>query len=155
MVEFNGYLHGAAEKAFFKKSRNILLKGYFAFLPMALPVIILGGRILDSVAFIYAFLAFLLIFPLLFFIPKSSKERMGLLPKRIYTDGETIVVIAERYSESKLISDVKAVIDHGEFYELSFPFGKISDKFICQKSLLTKGSLAEFESMFSVDVIQK
>ena len=30
----------------------------------------------------------------------------------------------------------------------SFIFGKISDKFICQKDLLTKGSLEEFERIF-------
>lgn len=155
MIEFNGYLNGSAEKAFFRKGRNIILKGYLILVPMSLPAIIMGGRILHSVTFIYAVLGFLLVLPLFFFIPQSKKERMALLPKRIYTDGETIVVIAERYSESKLIGDVSSVIDHGEYYELSFPFGKISDKFICQKSLLAQGTLAEFEALFSNKLIRK
>ena len=54
-----------------------------------------------------------------------------------------------------MISDVKKVVDHGEFYELSFVFGKVSDKFICQKSLLTKGTLEEFKAMFGDKVYRK
>ena len=59
-----------------------------------------------------------------------------------------IVCIAEQYKESKPISDVSKVIDCGSYYDIRFPFGKLSDKFICQKDLLTKGSLEKFEELF-------
>ena len=77
-----------------------------------------------------------------------------MLPKRIYTNGDHIVCVAEKYTDSKLIKDVKKVIDHGEFYELCFPFGKTSEKFICQKSLLSKGSLGAFERLFADKIIK-
>ena len=48
-----------------------------------------------------------------------------------------------------VIGDAKQVRDFGEFYEIVFLFGKISDKFICQKNLLTKGTLEQFESLFN------
>ena len=47
-----------------------------------------------------------------------------------------------------MISDAKQLRDFGEFYEIVFPFGKVSDKFICQKNLLTQGTLEEFEKLF-------
>jgi hypothetical protein len=78
-----------------------------------------------------------------------------MLPKRIYIKDDHIVCIADRYTDSKFISDVNKVIDHGEFYELCFPLGKVSEKFICQKDLLTKGSLREFESIFKKKIERK
>lgn len=54
-----------------------------------------------------------------------------------------------------MIKDVKNVYDHGEFYDLVFPFGKISGKFICQKNLLTEGTLAEFEALFDGKIVRK
>ena len=78
-----------------------------------------------------------------------------LLPKKIYVEDEYIVCVGEAYEESKFIDDVAKVIDHGEFYELVFPFGNASDKFICQKGLLTKGTLEEFEQLFSGKITRK
>ena len=43
--------------------------------------------------------------------------------------------------------------DH--FYFIKFPFGKYSDKFICQKSLLTQGTLEEFEALFEGKIERK
>ena len=56
--------------------------------------------------------------------------------------------------EYRNIEDVKCVRDFGEFYELVFPFGKISEKFICQKDLLSKGTLAEFEALFGDKILR-
>ena len=88
-------------------------------------------------------------------IPKSKKEQLALTPKRIFVDGESIVSIADKYSESRLICDAKELRDFGEFYEIVFPFGKFSEKFICQKNLLTKGTLEQFESLFSNKIVRR
>ena len=71
-----------------------------------------------------------------------------MLPKRIVADEESITCTTDKEIVTKWITDVKQVIDHGEFYELVFPFGKISTNFICQKELLTKGTLEQFERLF-------
>ena len=81
-------------------------------------------------------------------LPKSKNYKMLWNPQRIVIDQDMITCTANSYVESKFIDDVKEVRVHEEFYELVFPFGKISNKFMCQKSLLTKGSLAEFEELF-------
>ncbi len=96
------------------------------------------------ICFAPAFVAITLI-PL---IPKTKKQKLQLTPKRIFTDGETLTCVGENYTESMLIGDEKEVRDYGEFYVLVYPFGKVSEKFVCQKKLLTKGSLEEFEALF-------
>ena len=155
MIEFTGYITGKAEKRFVQKSRRIgLIFSSFAIL-FALPIAFLIGKfVLHDDAFIYAMLAGLSILPLICFIPKGKKEHLSMLPKRIYTRDNHIVCVADKCTDSKLISDVTKVLDHGDFYELCFPFGKISEKFICQKSLLSKGSLGAFERLFKGKIVK-
>lgn len=154
MIEFNGYISGAAEKRFHRKGqimgRNVLMVGVIFMLPMAF---MFEEASLRRV-FLLTCLTFLCLIPLLVRIPNSKKSQKELLPKRIFTDGEQIVCLADKYEENKYIDDVKEVRDFGEFYELVFPFGKVSDKFICQKSLLTQGTLEEFEALFEGKIVR-
>ncbi len=148
MIEFKGYISGKAEKYSLKKSRRavrIAMCGAILFLS-PLPVI---GSICTknyelaigvAILFVITFLAS--------FIPISKKQKINFAPNRIYTEDEYIITAGIKFEEYNLIEDVVKVIDYGEFYDLIFPFGKKSDKFVCQKSLLTKGTLEEFEALF-------
>ena len=49
---------------------------------------------------------------------------------------------------STLVNSVTRVLDYGEWYYLLFEFDSRDIYFVCQKSLLTKGSLEEFEALF-------
>ncbi len=155
MIEFNGYLTGFAEKHFFRKSRilgqNILLVSSFIILPAIVSVAIRIQNWTPILIWLFAFAGI----PLIVMIPKGKKEKIQITPKRIYVEDEYIVCVADRYTESRLVSEVKTVRDFGEFYEMIFPFGRISDKFICQKSLLTKGSIQDFEALFSGKIVNK
>ena len=154
MVEFKGQLTGAAEKRFLKRVADV---GQLIFLVMSLlmsPVIIRLSIREQSMLPISIYLLFIVIILLIARIPKSKKERNAITPKRIYTEENKIVCVAEKYVEYRKIADVKCVRDFGEFYELVFPFGKISEKYICQKNLLTKGTLKEFESMFGEKIVR-
>lgn len=149
MIEFSGYITGVAQKRFLQRARalteRILISGVLTILPISLLIgVKTGDYLLMRLNFIMIGVVFLLVR-----IPKSKKEVKAITPKRIYTDGETIVCVADRYTEVKKVSDVKYVKDHGAFYELVFSFGKISEKFICQKDLLIKGTLEEFEGLFA------
>ena len=149
MIEFEGYLTGTAEKAFVRKTRKTALFALGFGVLLTLPLIFLFGKaVFRDDAFIYAMLSAMFIGAIIVFIPKGKKEHQAMLPKRIYMDKSHIVCVADRYTDSRLISDVTKVVDHGDFYELHFPFGKSSDKFICQKSLLKKGTLRGFENLF-------
>ena len=154
MIEFNGYLTGSAEEYFQKRSKTIGLKIGFAAMILLLPATVIVWLRTRISLFPYLYTAGFLGFLLIAIIPRGKKERLGLTPKKIFTEDGYIVCIADRYTDSRLISEVKCVKKFPEFYELVFPFGKISEKFICQKSLLTKGSLEEFEQMFECEIIE-
>ena len=156
MVEFVGHLTGKAEKAFVRKTRNTGLWILAIAILLSIPFIFFVGKnIMHDVKFSYCMLGALCIVPLFALLPKSKKEHMAMLPKRIYSNEDQIICVADRHTDAKSISDVVKVIDHGEFYELCFPFGKLSDKFICQKTLLEKGTIEEFESMFAGKILRK
>ena len=124
--------------------------------PLILPMIFFCSNVLlRDPAFSYAMLGSLAVIVFFLLIPKGKKEHISMLPKKIYTDGELIVCIADKYTDSRFIHDVKKVIDHGEYYELIFPFGKVSEKFICQKSLLAKGTIWGFEALFDGKITKR
>ena len=155
MIEFKGCITGNAAKYFWKASRsilrNVILGVIFILFPVVLVITIMAGdfRILIAYALLSASMLIMLV------IPRSEKEKSSWFPKRIFTDEEYIVCTSEKYEEYKLIEDASRVIDYGDFYYIVFPFGKISDKFICQKDLLTQGTLEEFEALFDGKIERK
>ncbi len=155
MIEFKGCITGNAEQYFWKRSRNILRNILITVILVLFPAFfvtaILVGHL--GILIIYALLSASMLLSLL--IPKSKKEKNAWLPKRIFTDEEYIVCTSEKYEEFKLIQDASCVIDYGDFYYIVFPFGKISDKFVCQKDLLTQGTLEEFEALFDGKIERK
>lgn len=156
MIEFDGYLTGKAEKHFFKKSRKLgqglLLVAFLVVAPM---LYMLSMNFSNKLFFVELYVFGCLGCMGLTFIPQPKKERKSLTPKKIVVEDDYIICIADKYTEAKAIADVKSVVDYGEYYDLSFYFGNVSDKFICQKSLLSKGTLQEFEALFEVDIIRK
>ena len=148
MIEFNGFLTDNTEKYFYKKTvkfgRIIILASLALLLPGAIALAIYGGFEI----FLEIFGGVSAILLLTTIIPKSKNSRRAYTPKRIFTDGESITCISDKYVETKFIEDAKVVYDNGEFYDIVFPIGNYSEKFVCQKNLLVKGSLEEFEALF-------
>ena len=150
MIEFDGYITGKAEKHFLKKSRNLAFLVIMISVLVVLPMIIFWGIKTQNAFLIKLCLLIVPIVPLTLLVPKSKKEKMMILPKKLYIEQGSIFSVTENNSDTRSIEDVKMVCDYGEFYEIKFPFGKASlgYGYICQKNLLTKGSLEEFEKLF-------
>ena len=153
MIEFNGYLTGSAEKHFFRKRKTLTRNLMFCSLLLLLPAITAFSFYLNLHILFKIYVVIVMVLSLFLAIPQSKKIKREITPKRIFIDGESIVCVSDKGTESRLISDVKKVTDFGEFYELTFPFGKVSANFICQKNLLTKDSLEEFEALFEGKIV--
>ena len=54
-----------------------------------------------------------------------------------------------------MIDSVKRVVDYGEWYDFVFYYSDRDLYFVCQKSLLTKGTLEEFEALFEGKIVRK
>ena len=147
MYEFRGYLTGAAEKHLIKY--NIKFSATIIFFTIILwyPAVAVFSImeelwvLLDISSVVAGFM------PLLCLSPLNKKIRKRMTPKQIYTEDGYIVCVTDNGTESKRIKDIKVVRDYGEFYHIEFRFGNLSPSFICQKSLLTRGTLSGFESV--------
>lgn len=148
MIEFKGYIDGATRKRFWHNNRVMGVKILLVAEALIIPGIMVFGIKAQNWLMVILCAVIFFILPLTALIPQGKKAEKSMLPKRIVADEESITCTTDREVVAKWISDVKQVIDHGEFYELIFPFGKISPNFICQKDLLTKGTLEQFEALF-------
>lgn len=154
-IEFNGMITGEAEKFYWKKSRDLGLKVLLVSIALVSPTFVMIGIQIHSHIPILICVCMLFLAPVLVHIPQSRKQKEEFTPRRIYTEDDAIIAMTQNGIERKYIEDAKCVYDHGEFYEFVFPFGKVSDKFICQKSLLTKGTLEDFEYLIGDKLIRK
>lgn len=153
VIEFDGYLTGTAEKHFFNRTKILTKNKVFAILLLVLPAIIVFSFYFNLHILFKIYVVIVMVLSSFLMIPRSKKTKKEIVPKRIYVDGESLVCISDKNAESRLVSDVKRVTDFGEFYEIAFPFGKISANFICQKNLLSKGSLEDFETLFDGEIV--
>lgn len=149
-IVFDGYISGEAKKYFIKRSKMLGVKMILFSLLLILPAIVCCSLYFKSLTILWIYLLLLIVFPAIGFLTSFLQYKDDVIPRKIIldTEDETICCIADKYTENKFIYDIKKVTDHGEFYEVIFPFGKVSDKFICQKSLINEGSIEDFESLF-------
>ena len=155
MIEFNGYISGRTEKYFWKRNavfgQNILLIS----MVVCSPIAFIMSSILGNNYFIVFYLIMMLVIPLLCRIPKRKKEKIKYNPYRICIEDGYITCYTKIQEESRNLEDVKRVEDHGEWYYLVFPVGKTSTSFVCQKDLLVKGTIEEFEKLFENKIVCK
>lgn len=154
MIEFSGYITGITEKFFYKRTIR------FAQKMMLFPIACMGPLFtIYSIKThkISLFIGCCVVAITMILLPyiATKVDKQKIIPKKIYIKDNTIVYISDKFTESKIVDDIREVRDYGEFYVLLFSFGNYSDKFICQKSLISKGSLEEFESLFEGKIVRK
>lgn len=156
IIEFRGYLTGKTLKDFQKRRTNFWrVVMSFAFLLM-IPVFMFmfwGKVVLWKM--LCAFLLFpigAVVFP--YFAVKADKNKS--VPKRIHISDNILQYASDQFTESRNIEEVKSVWDYGEYYIIIFgKLGQLFPYFVCQKNLLTKGSIDEFEALFAGKIERK
>ena len=154
MIEFNGYLTGASEKFFFKKYYSYVQNALIFGSIVALPIFYMMMKFFQS-PFIFCGYGAAIVYVLIAVRIHTPKGKKALTPNRIYIMDNKMVCITDKLSENRSVELVKKVYDYGEFYFISFYFGKISCNFICQKSLLTQGTIEDFEKLFDGKIVRK
>lgn len=86
---------------------------------------------------------------------QTKKTKKIITPKRIYIEDESIICVTESSTMGKKIKSVKTVYDYEEFYYLSFNWTNKTMNYVCQKDLLTQGTLEDFEKLFDGKIIRK
>jgi len=89
-------------------------------------------------------------------MPPLPKDRYKLYPTCItisMRDGNLSYVVGNIYTV-KSVADVKRVVDMGEWYRL-YGFNLRGTTLVCQKDLITEGSLEDFEMLFDGKIEKK
>lgn len=150
MIKFDGYLTGTSQKFFCKQIVKLQQKLIiFTCIPALILLSIVFYLLFDIIA-IYPEIVIseIILVALVVMLPKiqTKKEKEKITPQKIFIDNDLIVSESNAAVETRFIKDVKEVRDYNEFYY--FVFNQYSYRFVCQKDLLTQGSIEEFEALF-------
>ena len=156
MIEFKGTLCGRSKRFIIvNQVKGQLLAVLIAAVIFATPVVV--GSILDkwnmiSTLVVTAFCVMLIIS----LIPPGKQAQRGFVPKRIFIDLEerTLVHECEEQERFHMIDSVKTVVDYGEWYHIKFYYQDRDPYFVCQKSLLSQGTIEEFEALFDGKIVR-
>lgn len=164
MIEFKGILSDKCKNYLMKSS---WLLGFVVVIIVCIPFTILSIvlSIIEGVEFL------LMLIPIALFIFFASLKPGTNIYRNLYGkngrifDGELTwhIIIREdkivaegiQRFEIKAFDDVKKVVDMGDWYKIYFYFPNKSNIFICPKNLISKGSIEEFEKMFSGQIMRK
>lgn len=112
----------------------------------------------DEFYYYLGFTIFFIILDLciLYVPPRSAIFR---LPREIIINDDTITSRVEGIKESikpkiKKISKIKRIEDQGDWYYITFK-GDFTENIICQKNLITQGTIEEFEELFKDKIVRK
>ncbi len=154
MVEFSGQLTEKAKNFFYKKTVNIaILEMLVGSSIGAIATIIAWYLIFSSFEF-HGVLVGICVLVLLSLLPCTMVFSKKIIPKKITVKGNSISSQTGFRTKTISIKDVKRVCDYGDYYYIVANFLNHSSLFVCQKDLLTKGTIEEFESLFEGKIIK-
>ena len=152
MIIFEGQISGECKKGVFRRDAKIaFICGLITSIIFAIPTVVVAVTV-HWLALL--FFLILIPFPFLATITPNEKDLPTFLPSKVTIDTKVGEITAEssRFCTDAYIDDVVKVLDYGEWYLIDV--GDRDGRFICQKDLLTSGTLEEFETIFG-DKIQR
>lgn len=154
MIEFKGELSKTCKEFVLKNEAYCARKvAIIAYVPFAVAEIIwwaVSGK-----------LYVLIVLPALVFpvflagIKPREKDYEVIMTKRVTIDGNDLECEGDQFHDIKSIDRVKSVIDYGEWYKFEFRLPGNSQRFICQKDLITQGTIEDFENLFADKIIRR
>ncbi len=161
MIEFNGEQSNECKLLIAReKSKKIGL--LFTIINSIADIFILVFGILNNKLFVSLLTAiiFLLLAVLTFITPKKQVSNVKINTKIVITSDTILMDYSTNFYTNKKtltrkISNIKKIIDFGICYCIIFKHGDITNSWICEKSLITKGSISNFEELFCKQIIKK
>lgn len=164
MIEFNGKIS--------KKCQNYICKqeavpGLIGCL-IGVILVLLPATVIASIYFsqmrIMVVVCGILLSAVILFFGYYSPFMKGTLPlitpiRIVITDNGEITSYGENFELANSVADATVVVDYGEWYHISFTrntkIGLGNGRFVCQKDLLTQGSIEQFEKLFEGKIVRK
>lgn len=86
-------------------------------------------------------------------IPPKKNNYSLIIPERIVIDNDVIVSESKKFRYDRMIYHVKKIVDMGDWYHIFFYYRYRSPRFICEKDLITQGTIDEFEKIFQGKIV--
>ena len=156
MIEFYGELSEKCKIARMKKiSKNNGFMSLIFTILGSIPVLIFG-IINDVWYYALALIVLFVIITVVAFIPSKRFLCMSFATRLVIENDiiSTTAVGGKKSLKTKPISKIKKIVDMGEWYNIIFKFGDITNSWVCQKDLIKLGSLEEFEKLFEGIIIR-
>ena len=161
MIEFFGTLSEQCQKDTNKRTRKMVALVFtcFTILLGVVPTVVLYLQADEDFYEFAGLTVLLLIVTVVMWLPINVVRKP---PKGVSTD--ILVRIEDSHItrsgfggvQTKPLSKVKKVIDAGDWYYVVFSrLGDLSNAFVCQKDLLTQGTLEDFEKLFEGKLVRK
>ena len=79
------------------------------------------------------------------------------MPQRIFIDLEENMVVhqCEKMERFHGLDSVQTVFDYGKWYHFKFDYTNRDMYFVCQKDLISQGTIEEFEELFKDKIERK
>ncbi len=154
MIVFEGQLENEALKYFCKKYVRLFQIIFVISLIMVTPFMVKLASALSfaAVRLVLTSIAILIVVSLVGFPVLYKVKGQDLSPKKVYIRDDIICSVLKDNVDTRILEDVKDVYDYGTFYDVVFT--KAISNFVCQKDLLTKGTLEEFEELFKDKIVR-
>ncbi len=150
MIEFKGEISVQSKNVLFKYQIKGAIIWAVAIFIVFIPSLIYFTIYIHN-AFIYG-----LIIPTIFIIIFLIKPLIKLdKPKHIIIENESMNIMCEKSANVRRIDSIKKIIDYGNCYFVIFRFPHNYFSCLCQKDLLSNGTLEKFEELFQNYIIKK
>lgn len=153
MIVFYGELSEKCRKYILMKETRVSVIAALIVSCLFSITIIICTILIDWI-FIVALPVFVLFF-VLSWLPPSKKNYVKIFPKRIVINDGIISSEGDNFHYNRLMSQIKLVVDMGEWYDIIFYYNYRNPRFICQKDLLIEGTLEGFEQFFKDKITRK
>ena len=162
MIEFKGDLTGACRRNALKDRRVRLVGAALCTSVVgADPCVVISNIVQEQSILLFLILPIFIILVALL-LPNKEIQKTSI-PFRIcaYPEEKTITYEFKSnrggISEESIvmIDDVPGIVDYGEWYSICLDVGLVETDIHCQKSLLTQGTLEEFEALFEGKIERK
>lgn len=153
MIVFNGELSENNKKFLNRKMKNVSIFST-CILSIILVIPITLAVVFDDIiwAIAYIIIPALILFSV---VPIPKKKWNTIYPTEISINDETVIIHGETFHQEREISQLKRIIDFGDCYKMEFVFPHKSFSCLCQKNLIVKGALEEFEERFADIIVRK
>ena len=161
MIQFRGEISENCKRYIIKKeAKSYIISFSFALLTIMAPITIFSIQKLSIewywILILYGLTSALIL--IMCIVTPFLAKKHDYIPQKITIDDLSIVCEYEKIHFVKMVADVTKVIDMGDWYQIVFTFNTGSSPvgfFICQKNLITAGTIEEFETLFEGKIVRK